>query len=545
MYLYCFLAFQSWSQDPYHIHYDTKDGLPSSEVYDLYIDSTGLIWLTTDRGVGTYNGYEFQIFTTKEGLSDNTNFKIIPDLQGGLWFLAYSGGFSSFKNGRFQAHPQNEVIHQHQRGYWVKQLLFDDQNQLYFAYNTYRQPVTYNKIDNTQQLHFGLSIEKEYLWKEEVFKVLSLADGALVQIDDSTLSDQVVQLPDSRVVFCANDQLLQIADQKISVLYNLQGIDPEFLYCDREHNFWIGTTNGLLYFEQSDFSTAPDHFFRDLYTTSLQQDQEGNYWMSTLKAGLFYIPSFRVLNWTRGLPDSLINKNTLSLAANESYLAAGFTEGDFALIPADAGAAKLAGENKRIVDIKYIHEIDGHFYGSFGLHGDPYGDIWPFSYSNWRSKNNWSDVGFRFPGGNYFCSGQAGFVIRDTFGHTLWGSGDQSVDKITVVALDMPKGVWLGTIQGVYYVSLQEQTIEKILAQVPALEGRISDLHWADDQLWIATLANGLFCQTPDSLYHWNTAAGLNSDMISSIFFENDHTLWVGSNKGLNQVTFQKTPKQI
>ncbi len=73
------IPIQISGQDPSFINYDTKDGLPSSEVYDVAIYESGLLWFSTDRGVCSYDGYNFDTYTTSNGLADNTNFKIFKD----------------------------------------------------------------------------------------------------------------------------------------------------------------------------------------------------------------------------------------------------------------------------------------------------------------------------------------------------------------------------------------------------------------------------------------------------------------------------------
>ena len=58
-------------QTPVFKNYTTENGLPSSEVYFTLQDSQGYIWISTDRGVVRFDGYEFDLFTTDNGLPDN------------------------------------------------------------------------------------------------------------------------------------------------------------------------------------------------------------------------------------------------------------------------------------------------------------------------------------------------------------------------------------------------------------------------------------------------------------------------------------------
>lgn len=66
--------------------------------------------MLTDRGVVRYDGFEFQKYTTENGLCDNVNFRISEDSDGGVWFLGYNGLLSVFKDGKMQAYKYNHLL---------------------------------------------------------------------------------------------------------------------------------------------------------------------------------------------------------------------------------------------------------------------------------------------------------------------------------------------------------------------------------------------------------------------------------------------------
>jgi len=72
-------SLQLSAQDPYHIHFDVNNGLPSDEVYGILFDNRKVLWGTTDRGVFRYDGYQFKHFTVTDGLNENVNLKIYYD----------------------------------------------------------------------------------------------------------------------------------------------------------------------------------------------------------------------------------------------------------------------------------------------------------------------------------------------------------------------------------------------------------------------------------------------------------------------------------
>ncbi len=48
-------------QNPGLINYSLKEGLPSTEIYNLFQDSHGFIWFASDHGIAKFDGYEMKV----------------------------------------------------------------------------------------------------------------------------------------------------------------------------------------------------------------------------------------------------------------------------------------------------------------------------------------------------------------------------------------------------------------------------------------------------------------------------------------------------
>jgi ligand-binding sensor domain-containing protein len=92
------IAHSSYGQQPVFKNYSVKDGLPSSEVYQVMQDSKGYMWFCTDAGVSRYDGYSFRNFSSRNGLKDNTVFGAFEDRKGRVWFRTMSGRLFYFLN---------------------------------------------------------------------------------------------------------------------------------------------------------------------------------------------------------------------------------------------------------------------------------------------------------------------------------------------------------------------------------------------------------------------------------------------------------------
>ncbi len=83
------------------LHYTFEDGLPSNTVYQLYRDSKGFIWIGTDKGVARFNGMKFEVFTIFDGLPDNEIYFFKEDNYGRLWLATSNGKLCYYKNDTF------------------------------------------------------------------------------------------------------------------------------------------------------------------------------------------------------------------------------------------------------------------------------------------------------------------------------------------------------------------------------------------------------------------------------------------------------------
>ncbi len=111
--------------DYVHTNFTTKDGLLSNEVYCVFQDSKGYIWISTDKGVAKYDGYFFETFTTQDGLTDNVVLGIAEDSEGKIWFTTINKKLCYYKpNVGIKPYAYNYKILLER-----KQLLFEELNE--------------------------------------------------------------------------------------------------------------------------------------------------------------------------------------------------------------------------------------------------------------------------------------------------------------------------------------------------------------------------------------------------------------------------------
>ena len=112
----------------------------SSTVYQVFQDSQGFLWFSTETGVTRFDGTYVQNFTMDDDLADNEVFGLFEDSQGRIWARAYNGRFSFFQDGFFYNEKALEYLEELYSGGWVTQIIEDSQGYLYFALNRTRVP---------------------------------------------------------------------------------------------------------------------------------------------------------------------------------------------------------------------------------------------------------------------------------------------------------------------------------------------------------------------------------------------------------------------
>lgn len=76
--------------NPFYIQIHQKEKLPGSSVYDVFQDSKGFIWVSTDKGLSRYDGFDFKTYTHPAQTSlPGTN--ISEDFKGRIWYQNFDG----------------------------------------------------------------------------------------------------------------------------------------------------------------------------------------------------------------------------------------------------------------------------------------------------------------------------------------------------------------------------------------------------------------------------------------------------------------------
>ena len=285
------------AQDPYAIYFDTETGLPSEEVHDVAFDHQGRAWFATDRGLCVYDSYEFETYTTREGLNNNCILQIIEGPDGILWFINLDGTINYLEGDSIHSFSANDSL---------KKYGYQDRLTLGLAWDAEDRIILWQQQSRDQMEPCFRWEEKEGVWENRSFEELTQEYPGLTVKGSRFLNTgkefiPEVDLKDWTVTgdggfYCA--MVRHPNKVYFGKLVNPQKVDslefPDAVLDVMEDNgsIWVGTSSGLYYFPRGAKGQVSSRYFSGLPISRIGKDPEGNIWLTTLNHGVVMVPSF-------------------------------------------------------------------------------------------------------------------------------------------------------------------------------------------------------------------------------------------------------------
>ncbi|WP_020538389.1 ATP-binding protein [Lewinella cohaerens] len=324
------LSAQAWSTYPRHFTVD--DGLPTLDVYHIQQDKDGFIWIGTDVGMARYDGYDFEVTTTRDGLPNNDVIRIVEDQQGKLWVSSF-GPLCIINDGEKEIIDLPElqvrktifeIINSAEDGMWMNYgrdiFYLDASYQLKPLPESIAKPRTYSRQamtkgeQDTVLIYSGDYIYHTYnesvvdsillpsVFRDVLGIVYAYHDGAYFFITDNGLQEWNPQKAEIKLID---------GDIKNGIKMNVEG----------DQLFAMHSNYGLRIYEQEDDSWELKHqLYASDYCNSYMLDREGNLWITTLGNGMYFYPRQTIPSYATVLPEEHQRLNKLLGNNNSLYL---------------------------------------------------------------------------------------------------------------------------------------------------------------------------------------------------------------------------------
>ncbi len=285
-----------------------KNGLADNWVTTITEDSQHNIWVGSwGGGITKIKDDKLQIFNNKNGLEDLKIWNINEDIEGNLLIGSNDHGLFIYKGDYFTSYSEHEGI----KGKQISSILHDSQNNIWFGTNLgisvfKKNSIQYFNQSNgkfpTNQIKFIKEDKNGDIWigtaNSGIFQYLKSQNdfdynflingniprgGIVTALEIDTNNNLWVGTLDGLVYYEINEDKVA----RISQIEGLAGNNIQTLFADSKNFLWIGSMmKGLTIFNNTDTTfTAIETDF--VYTpTAITEASDGTIWVGTQAQGI-------------------------------------------------------------------------------------------------------------------------------------------------------------------------------------------------------------------------------------------------------------------
>jgi ligand-binding sensor domain-containing protein len=555
------------SQEPSHIQYTVKDGLPGAIVYHALQDKNGFIWFATNQGVSRFDGRTFKNYAKENGLPDNEILRLYLDRNNNMWFISISGIPSVYYNGTIRTFSDCKGV------FSILEDLTGDSIFLHASSplegrklhnGCYASP---NKTGAWQFTYHSYGINYAPFWtsllktsiekKLDFYFSLSDHDTYRLTIKSKTKANSYLfpynhmdayfpfsmkflhtfnAKKGSLLFFTEN--LYEADSSGLKSICSIQSLQLDYrdinaIFCENDSTLWCCTRNrGLLRIKnfQSAYRSITT-FFPKTFCTSILKDHEGGYWVTTYNDGVYYLPNLNAYYLSE--LHHLADKDVKSIKAiDNKRVVAGFTNGNIIEVNLADLKSKIysrwnnSNTNNRIMDIKTWGKDQLMISSDYGLH--------------------------RFSA-DYICktifrgmSVKSAYIMSDTAIALATGSGvyiynpDNNKNRVvsahrTTCISGIGNTFYWGALNGVYFYT--RDSIIYLGKKYPQLSCIVNRINIAPDSaIWIST-QQGVKILKHGHLTIIGKEQGLLSDMCKDVLFEGN-IAWISTDRGISRIAY-------
>lgn len=497
--------------------YSVNDGLPSSNVYDVYPDDFGYLWFATSVGLVRFDGEHYQTFGEEDGLKDVFIYDLYIDNTGLLWVSTESGGIARLNGNRFEYPTELAELDT------VLVTTINGRNdELWIGTNTLGLLV-WNRSQNTlERIDISTGLPSNHIW-------------------DIYFNENDVWLATKNGIarYSKKEGILQTDH----VNNELEGEVTYQVLSDTEGRLWVATSRGIsiLNKDGSVNNIRQINGVKLGMVFTLAQDEEGTIWIGTERKGLFLYKDGRYTHITRD--NGLSSNFVFRLVPGKDGTIWVATDGDGVSIFKDMNFRFYDGESA----LRDNHVFSA-FYGSDGT-------LWLGTEEGLVSKKGEEFTTYTFPD-HLYTEDEIWDIEELPNGHLLLLTYTYEVLEFdgqhffvpdfyrqletevypTSILVDEDGSIWMSTFSDLYH--FKDNTFAKYSppneqnwqTEFSYLYKDSYGVLWVSTQRGVATFIDGKFT-------YYRQDSGIIGNNIYEINESPDGSIWVGSNAGISFAT--------
>ena len=553
-------------------NYGRENNLPSEVIYTINQDNNGYLWVGTTEGLSRFDGFGFYMVQFPDSAGGRYPTVSLKDKDGNLWF-GCNDGTLFYTSGRIL----EQIILPNSSGTGVSSILEGPDGYVYVI--AQRKPVY--KIDPARH----------------EAKIITLSPDPNIFSAAFTDSGELLLGTQENLLICklSGDSLATTGTVEGFDYSSIMAVQR---ICNSS-GFIIGTDgNGLFHLKLENGKKTLSRFhgfsgLENLSVKSITLDSQNNIWISTRGAGVVKLnfinqtdslASVRFLDRTSGLA----GENVMAVFEDsEKNIWLGFNGDGLSMLTSDSFEFIAPGTGIQPNNIIFTGRLGNNY-----LLGTPSGfyvyelitrkplSFTPVPVQSGRKEisayciDNENNIWIGTKGSGLYLKGMTGGINQ------FYRSGDTGADYISGISIS-GDNIWLATLNGVIIISKQSGALiksyntnsglahnsinqiliendgsgyiatesDKLIRIDPDSGIFTSDLSMTgillnkitalarDDagKIWAATLGNGVFECSRDSVKLLSTASGLLSNYAYSILADRDNNIWIGHERGISR----------
>jgi ligand-binding sensor domain-containing protein len=488
-------------------HFNESNGLVHNKVNDILVDESGNIWFATNGGISMFDGITWTNYTTANGLPDKSIYCLAQDKNGYILIGTSGAGTFMVQDNMiipFSWEPNSDD--------YIKDIFVDNLGNIWVAAGTrtYKYSNDWDVIDPFEPGVFGL------VW----------------DIDGDEFGK----------VFFSTSKGFTILDGGIFLYFDVEDNLPHNnVFCSYSINdsIWVGTENGAAIYNNGVWTiiNTDDNGLICNDVNSVFED-DSNLWFCTQ----YGISKFNGLTWQ--------NYKYTDSGKEIKWISKGLQDknGDYWFGTVN-GIYKYDSTNWEVFD----YEVNDIFSGwIFDILEDSSGNLW-FAGLNYLLKYNGSDW-THYDETEGFQSQYLEALFEDSFGRLWIGSrAGISVYKnqefqhfISGVDFDSTYSIYGFTEDnngeiyaiGDNIILIYEENEWETFHSGYWFHGGVCD---STNQLWVATIRNGLLKYDGEEWSNYTIADGMSSNIVNSIYRANNEIFYACTNQGITEFTVKSS----
>lgn len=244
-----------------------NDGLPSSNIHDIYSDENGFLWFATPYGLVRYDGKVYKTFDERDGLRDALIYDFHFEEDGDIWVTTDEGGLAKFDGSKFTYLP--EIA------------LFDS--------------MVINYVTSVRQDELWIATEEHgvAIWNQQTNEI------SFIDEDDGLANNQVwdIHFQADNKVWISTMLGITVYDREVGITESytqesgLSGTATYEVVTDQLGRAWVATSEGVSIIQpDGGIDTITDVDGEPLgYVYSIEVDNQGTVWIGTERKGVVLI----------------------------------------------------------------------------------------------------------------------------------------------------------------------------------------------------------------------------------------------------------------